>query len=335
MAKETLRWQVDALCPDAGALTAAGELLRWGGLVAFPTETVYGLGAHAGDVAAVAALFAVKGRPLQKGLILHIAAREELWPYVREVSPLAARLIEAFWPGPLTLVFKSSGRLPAAVTGGLPTLAVRVPAHPVALGLIRAAGVPVVAPSANLSGRPSPVTAAAVLADLDGRIDAVIDSGPAPLGVASTVLDVTGEVPRVLRSGAVGAAEIAAVTGTVPEGVAEKEESFRFGIPLILVEGAEIAVKAEIERLYARFTMEGKKVGVIAREENVARYPGTVIPCGRVGDANSVAAGLYVAVGRLATAVDLILFEGVSEEIGFFERLRRLAAQVTRMEARL
>lgn len=332
MAKETLRWRVDALCPDAGVLAAAGEVIRRGGLVAFPTETVYGLGAHAGDAAAVAALFAAKGRPPEKALILHIAAREELWPYVKEVSPLAARLIEAFWPGPLTLVFKSSGKLPAAVTGGLPTLAVRVPAHPVALGLIRAAGVPVVAPSANLSGRPSPVTAAAVLADLGGRIDAVIDGGPAPLGVTSTVLDVTGEVPRVLRSGAVGAAEIAAVTGTVPEGAAGKGESFRFGIPLILVEGAGAAVRAEIERLYTRFTTAGKRVGVIAREENAAYYPGSVIPCGREGDVGSLAACLYVAIGQLAAAVDLILLEGPSKSTGFSGRLRRLAAQVIRVE---
>ncbi|MEW6770911.1 MAG: L-threonylcarbamoyladenylate synthase [Bacillota bacterium] len=337
---DTIVWQVDSSNPDPAVLAEAGQMIRRGRLVAFPTETVYGLGANALDVEALEALFAAKGRPRDNPLILHLAAAEDLFPYVREVPLLATKLMGAFWPGPLTLVFFGTGRLPAMVTGGLGTIAARVPAHPVALGIIRAAGVPVVAPSANLSGRPSPTTAAHVLADLRGRIDAVVDGGAAPLGIESTVLDLTGKVPRVLRRGAVSSSEIADVAGVMPEEApeaAEKDFRCRLRVPLILVEGEAQAVVEKIRSLYTAFAAEGKRVGILTREERVGDYPGQVVPCGREGDTRSVGACLYAALRQLETVADVILAEGLPAEAGaaLQRRLQQAASEVVRAEREL
>jgi L-threonylcarbamoyladenylate synthase len=186
---------------------AAAAILRRGGLVAFPTETVYGLGALASDAAAARRVFAAKGRPADNPLIVHVADPEDAHA-VSVVTPLARELAGRFWPGPLTLVLPARRRVPAEVRAGLPTVAVRCPAHALARALIRASGAPVAAPSANRSGRPSPTSAEAVLEDLDGRIDAVLDGGPCARGVESTVVDATGERPRLLRLGAVPAEEL-------------------------------------------------------------------------------------------------------------------------------
>jgi L-threonylcarbamoyladenylate synthase len=204
----------------ADALRAAADALRAGKLVAFPTETVYGLGANALDPVAIARIFAAKGRPTTNPLIVHVADASELPAVASEVTPLAVKLIAAFWPGPLTLVLPKNPAVPDAVTAGGPTVAVRCPAHPLALELLRAAGVPVAAPSANRSGELSPTTADHVLASLDGRIDFVLDGGPCPGGLESTVLDVTGPVPRLLRPGLVSLDQLRAVVGEVLVGPA-------------------------------------------------------------------------------------------------------------------
>ena len=204
----------------------AGDILRAGGTVAFPTETVYGLGAHALDAAAVEKIFVAKERPHWDPLIVHVAdlamARE-----VAEVSPLAERLAEKFWPGPLTLLLPRKNCVPYAVTAGRPLVGVRVPRHPVALALLRAAGVPVAAPSANRFGHTSPTTAAHVLEDLDGRIDAVLDGGACDVGVESTVVDVSQSPMVIYRPGAVTAAMLAEFGAVsvyaAPEQVAEPE----------------------------------------------------------------------------------------------------------------
>ncbi|HIE13613.1 MAG TPA: threonylcarbamoyl-AMP synthase [Desulfotomaculum sp.] len=330
---KTAVWYVDANSPDPGILAEAGALIRRGRLVAFPTETVYGLGVNASDPAAVAALFEAKGRPAEKALTLHLGVPEEALHYVRDIPPLAAKLIEAFWPGPLTLVLFGAQRLPPMVTGGLPTIGLRVPAHPVALGIISAAGVPLVAPSANLSGRPTPDAAEQVLADLGGRIDAVVDGGRTPIGVASTVLDVTGPGLRILRPGAVSAEEIAAVIGVIPEGVPGEEAKrphWRPEIPLVLVEGDPEAIMERVQQLYDHYTAEGKRVGILTREERIKEYPGIVVACGRGHDARSVAASLYTAIRRLEAETDIILAEGVPAQSAgaVCERLRRAASQV-------
>lgn len=193
----------------------AAAILRRGGLIAFPTETVYGLGANALDAEAVRGIFTAKGRPARNPVILHVADAEQVQQVAAEWPDLAARLASRFWPGPLTLVLPRRGEVPDVVTGGGATVGVRVPAHPVALALLRVAGIPVAAPSANVSNRLSPTRAEHVLADLDGRIEAVLDAGPCPGGLESTVLDVTCSPPRLLRPGLVTAEEIEALIGPI------------------------------------------------------------------------------------------------------------------------
>ena len=224
---KTLRLTVDAArldSPEAGhALDRAAAILRAGGLVAFPTETVYGLGANALEAAAVERIFAAKRRPSWDPVIVHIApatgqaARRDvmLAPLVREIPSIARGLIDAFWPGPLTLLLPRSNAVPDAITAGRPLVGVRMPSHPVALELIRRAGIPIAAPSANTFGHTSPTTASHVLHDLNGRIDAVLDAGPAMHGVESTVLD-PNQTPMVIyRPGAVTAEQIRTVAGEV------------------------------------------------------------------------------------------------------------------------
>ncbi|MEV6725564.1 L-threonylcarbamoyladenylate synthase [Streptomyces xanthochromogenes] len=198
----------------------AAGLLRAGGLVALPTETVYGLGANAEDPAAVARIFQAKGRPSSHPLIVHIGGADSLDQWVEDVSPTARLLAEHFWPGPLTLVLPRGPRVPLEATGGLDTVAVRVPAHPVALALLSAFGGGITAPSANRFGSVSPTTADHVRAELGAAVDFVLDGGPCEVGVESTIVDVTGEVPAVLRPGGVTREELEAVLGcpvTVPE----------------------------------------------------------------------------------------------------------------------
>jgi L-threonylcarbamoyladenylate synthase len=192
-------------------IEAAVDVLRRGGLVAFPTETVYGLGADAGNLAAVERLFAVKGRPRGHPVIVHLGGAGALDDWVREVPDAAHRLAAAFWPGPLTLLLPRSELVADAVTGGRPAVGVRVPAHPVALALLRAFGGGIAAPSANRFGRVSPTTAAHVRADLGDDVDLILDGGPTTVGVESTIVDCTADVPTVLRHGGVTAEELAAV----------------------------------------------------------------------------------------------------------------------------
>ncbi len=215
-------WPVDPSQPDPSAIERAARILRGGGLVAFPTETVYGLGANALDEAAVKGIFAAKGRPGTNPVIVHVASIEQV-PRVADAWPeVASRLAEKFWPGPLTLVLPRRPEVPDAVTAGGPTVAVRCPNHPVALALIRAAGVPLAAPSANRSTELSPTLAVHVFKSLNGRIDAILDGGPCAAGLESTVVDLTDGV-RILRPGPVTAAMLEAVVGALAVGADEGE----------------------------------------------------------------------------------------------------------------
>lgn len=200
---------------DARAIGDAVRLLHEGQIVAFPTETVYGLGALAFDQAAVAGVFAVKGRPQDNPLILHLAAADQVHLVARDVSLVAQELMDSFWPGPLTLVLRRQARVPNTVTAGLDTVAVRVPDHPVALDLISTLGAPIAAPSANRSGRPSPTTAAHVADDFGVAVPLILDGGPSLVGLESTVVDVTERVPRLLRPGGISLEELRAVVGVV------------------------------------------------------------------------------------------------------------------------
>ena len=218
MAGPTEVWQVDPAVPDPAVVGRAAAVLRGGGLVAFPTETVYGLGANALDPAAVRKVFAAKGRPATNPLIVHVADAGRVGDVAADWPGAAARLAAAFWPGPLTVVVPRRPGVPDEVTGGGPTVAVRCPNHPVAAALIRTAGVPVAAPSANRSTELSPTRAEHVLKGLAGRIDAVVDGGPCPGGIESTVVDVTGGAVRLLRPGLVTVPMLEAVVGRVELG---------------------------------------------------------------------------------------------------------------------
>lgn len=209
--------------PEPAPLAEAAAILRGGGLVAFPTETVYGLGANALDGRAVARIYSVKGRPAFNPVIAHVASVEQARSLASAWPPLADRLAEAFWPGPLTLVVPKAARVPDIVTAGAETIAVRVPAHPVALALIREAGVPLAAPSANRSTAVSPTTAEHVAKGLGGRVDLILDAGPTAVGIESTVVDLTGPHPRILRPGPIGQQQIEAVIGRLSEATASPD----------------------------------------------------------------------------------------------------------------
>ncbi len=201
--------------PRDPALRTVGEILRRGGLAAIPTETVYGLAANALDDDAVRGIFRAKGRPADNPLIVHISDYSQWAPLVREIPAQAKQLADAFWPGPLTVILPKSDRVSSVVSGGLSTVAVRMPSHPVARAIIDTAGVPLAAPSANTSGKPSPTTAQHVKDDMDGKIDCIVDAGPCSVGVESTVLSLAGNKPRLLRPGGITPAMLERVLGSI------------------------------------------------------------------------------------------------------------------------
>jgi L-threonylcarbamoyladenylate synthase len=290
----TLRFPVDPerlTEPEAqSALEAAAAILRRGGTVALPTETVYGLGANALDEKAVADIFAAKGRPGWDPLIVHVADEAMLARVAAEISPRARRLMDAFWPGPLTMLLRRSAAIPDAVTAGRPLVGVRMPAHPVALELIRRAGVPIAAPSANRFGHTSPTTAQHVLDDLEGRIDAVVDAGATDLGLESTVLDPNSEPVLIYRPGAITLEQVRSVDGAAemfapPEAVMPDEER-RLGLPSPGVGLRHYAPEARLiltpvsasgfsEQLQAALLANpGERVGVMLPEEFVGAVQG-------------------------------------------------------------
>lgn len=268
----------------AETLSTAAGLLAQGQLVAFPTETVYGLGANALDKDAVLSIFAAKGRPADNPLIVHIWCREQL-EGICQVSPLAERLMDAFWPGPLTLLMPRKDSIPLEVTAGLPTVAVRMPSHPVAADMLRACNLPIAAPSANRSGKPSPTTARHVLEDMAGRIPLIIDGGSCDVGLESTVLDINQEVPCILRPGGITKDMLEAVIGPVtvagsvlrPLQKGEKALSpgmmYKHYSPdgqVSLVEGEERQVVAALQALYTQAQRNGHRACVMCFTEHVA-----------------------------------------------------------------
>lgn len=340
---KTALWTVDPARPDPRVMARAGRIIRGGGLVAFPTETVYGLGANALDGAAVRRIFAAKGRPADNPLIVHIGAIRDLAGVTAETGPVADKLMRRFWPGPLTLVLPKHPGIPAGVTAGLDTVGVRMPAHPVALHLVRAAGVPIAAPSANASGRPSPTRAEHVWADLAGRVEVILDGGPATVGLESTVLDLSGPRPVVLRPGGVTVEALEAVLqteipvsgegGEIPRSPGMKYTHYAPRATLLLIDGPSGAVRREIGRRARDLRRAGRRVAVLARKESAGDYAGLdTILCGSRGDPATVAAGLYAALRDCdAAGADVILAEGVeSRGVGraVMNRLRKAAKEV-------
>jgi L-threonylcarbamoyladenylate synthase len=342
--QKTVVLQVDPQSPEPEKIGAAAEIIKKGGLVAFPTETVYGLGADAFNGEAVLALFKAKNRPLDNPPILHIADASQVKKLAKEVPPNAEVLMKQFWPGPLTLIFKRGENVPKETVAGLDTVAVRMPKHNVALALIRQSGTPIAAPSANLSGKPSPTTAQHVYGDLNGRIDVILDGGATSIGVESTVLDLSVDPPLLLRPGGTPFEAIQKVLPNVvlhPFVASEKEiaigqarspgmmhKHYAPNAEVLLVEGDVSAVISKIKMLSGQYRLEGKKVGVLATDETRKEYDADVVKSmGSRFNLDTVARSLFRELREFNDeTVDVILAESVPLEglgLAVMNRLRK------------
>ncbi len=342
--KKTLLLKVDSQEPDIEKICIAANFIKKGGLVAFPTETVYGLGADALNPKAVLSLFKAKKRPLDNPPIVHVGNAKDIQRLVKNVPPKAERLMKKFWPGPLTLIFKRSIIVPDVTVAGLDTIAIRMPKHNVALALIRKSGCPIAAPSANLAGKPSPTSAKHVLDDLNGRIDAVLDAGPTCIGVESTVLDLTVDPPQILRPGGTSYEVLKEVLGKVelnPVAVADralpiekarspgvKHKHYAPNADLVVVEGEIAAVVSKIKELTDFYMHNNKKVGVLATDETVHNYRANVVKSlGSRSDMAAIARNLFMLLREFdLEKVDIIIAEGMpTEELGLaiMNRLRK------------
>ena len=342
---KTLLLKVNPENPDAEKIQTAAEIIKRGGLVAFPTETVYGLGADALNPEAILALFAAKKRPLDNPPIIHVADPVEVLRLVAEVPPKAQLLMNKFWPGPLTLIFKRSNLMPKVTVAGLDTVAIRMPKHKVALGLIKQSRCPIAAPSANLAGKPSPTTAQYVYEDLNGRIDAIIDGGATDIGVESTVVDMSVDPSMLLRPGGTPFEALKKVLVDMklhPFVQAERELSSLGEIrspgmkhkhyapkaQVILVEGNMAAVTAKVMALAESCRVKGKKVGILATDETQTVYRADVVKSlGNRSNLSTVAQNLFRLLREVdAENVDVIIAEGVSSEglgLAVMNRLRK------------
>ncbi len=327
----------------------AGKILQNGGLVAFPTETVYGLGGDALNPESSRKIYAAKGRPSDNPLIVHICRWEDLPPIVKEIPETARRLADAFWPGPLTMILEKSDRVPKETTGGLSTVAVRMPNDKTALSLIREAGGYIAAPSANLSGRPSPTLAKYVQEDLGGRIEMILDGGQACIGLESTIVDLTEDVPMILRPGYITREMLSGVLGEVkvdrailPEGsdIAPKAPGMKYRhyaprAELTIIAGEESAVVRRINELVREAEEKGLCCGVIATEKTAERYRGALVKNAGDREQEEMAAKeLYRILREFdEEAVDVIYSEAFAESgIGQAVMNRLLKAAGHRIE---
>ncbi|MEN3005677.1 L-threonylcarbamoyladenylate synthase [Dehalobacterium formicoaceticum] len=330
---------------DKAALKKGALLLRQGEVVAFPTETVYGLGANALDPAGVDKIFLAKGRPGDNPLIVHVAHPGQLKSLVTEIPPGAYALMERFWPGPLTLIFPKSSLVPSNVTGGLNTVALRMPKHPIALALLQEAGVPVAAPSANLSGKPSPTVGEHVWTDLMGKIPLILDGGETQYGVESTVLDLTATPPMILRPGGVTLEEIQEVIGEVRQDPALKENQpprspgmkythYAPEAEVLIMEGSEQEITSLIVNHYQRLVKTGQKIALLVSEETAQELEHQLVPdyleiLGPRKNLSLVAHRLFSALRHADLhSVDLILIEAFSDQglgAAVMNRMRKAA----------
>ncbi|MCA0971034.1 threonylcarbamoyl-AMP synthase [Halobacillus litoralis] len=328
--------------PKDQSIQEASDLLKQHQVVAFPTETVYGLGADATSEAAVAGIFEAKGRPSDNPLIVHVSNRDQVDRLVERIPDVARTLMDAFWPGPLTLIMESNGSAASNVTAGLSTIGIRMPDHPLALALLEAAETPLAAPSANRSGRPSPTKAEHVRQDLDGRVAGILDGGTTGVGLESTVLDCTTEVPVILRPGGITKEQLEEVLPEVavdpalaaeddhkPKSPGMKYTHYAPESPLWLVEGDDEFFMEQLEQLKA----DGKRVGVIASGELAEKLDHQpVIRCGSRENLAEVAVQLYDALREFKRSeVDLILTESFEETgvgAAVMNRLRKASVRV-------
>lgn len=293
---------------DKKKIEAAGDILKQGGLVAFPTETVYGLGADALNPEASKKIYAAKGRPSDNPLIVHISNMKALEKITSEIPEKAKKMAKEFWPGPLTMIFPKSEQVPLETTGGLETVAVRMPNHPIALALIDAGGGYIAAPSANTSGKPSPTKAEHVALDMDGKIPMILDGGAVGIGIESTIVDFSTEIPMILRPGYITPEMIQKVIGEVkmdqglsmddptahPKAPGMKYKHYAPKADLILVNGAQEKVIQKINELVSMAQESGKKTGVIGTDETCGRYQaGIVKSIGTRSEEDTIARHLY------------------------------------------
>ncbi len=332
----TILLQINAEHPQENLLEQAANIIRGGGLVAFPTETVYGLGADALNEEAVRKIFQAKGRPADNPLIVHISSREMLSRVASDVSDKAERLIEKFWAGPLTLVLKRKPDVAAAVSCGLSTVAVRMPANKIALALIERANTLIAAPSANRSGRPSPTTAAHVLEDLNGRIELILDGGGTSIGIESTVVDMTGDIPMILRPGWVTLEMLEAVTGEVRLVASEVElkrspgTRYRHYSPRARVVLLESASADRLKQICEDRLKTGP-VGLI-HHTPIAIDKTNLSSIQLLNNPEDYARRIYSALRELdETNPETIIIEGISETgegAAVMDRLRRAASEI-------
>ena len=293
---------------DEALISQAGKIIKNGGLVAFPTETVYGLGGDALNRESSKKIYAAKGRPSDNPLIVHIADIKDMDAIVLKVTENALKLAERFWPGPLTMILKKSDLVPLETTGGLDSVAIRMPVHKTAAAFIKAAGGYVAAPSANISGKPSPTSAKYVIQDMDGRIDMIIDGGDSGIGLESTIVDLTGDIPVLLRPGYITVEQLREVLGNVdvdktildgdckerPKAPGMKYRHYAPKGELTIVEGQALAVVEKINELTHEAERKNKKVCVIATDENADSYEAGVIKSiGSRNDEDIIAHRLY------------------------------------------
>lgn len=341
---KTLLLKVDPENPDLTKIQTAAQIIRKGGLVAFPTETVYGLGADALNPDAVLALFEAKKRPLDNPPIVHVASITEIYKLVEEVPSKAEALMKEFWPGPLTLIFKRSNIVPQVTVAGLDTIAIRMPKHKVALELIKQSRRPIAAPSANLAGKPSPTTAQHVYEDLNGRIDVILDGGATNIGVESTVVDLSVDPPMLLRPGGTPFEALKKVLGDMKlhafvqaeqelslqeiRSPGMKHKHYAPKAQVILVEGNVPAVIAKVKELSESYKLKNAKVGILATDETQLAYKADVVKSlGSRSNLATVAQNLFRLLREVdAEKVDVIIAEGVSSEglgLAVMNRLRK------------
>lgn len=322
---ETIIRKVNREMPDEKIILMASEIIKNGGVVAFPTETVYGLGGNSFDNNAIDKIFIAKGRPQDNPLILHVSSIDQVYPLVERVDEKAKLLMERFWPGPLTLIFNKSEKVSDKLTGGLNTVAIRMPKHNVALSLIKHSQVPIAAPSANTSGRPSPTEAKHVVEDMYGKIDMIIDGGSTGIGVESTVLDISSDVPIILRPGGVTIEDLLEIFpkvdydqgilkgNVVPKSPGQKYKHYAPKAKMVVYNGEVENITTAIGNHVHQLILEGKVVGIMATEETVGNYQeGNVLVVGSRNKRDTIAQNLFSVLREFDSLnVDVILAEGI------------------------